>query len=293
MRAHFGWLSWLTKYYSPDTPETRNSAHKPSTDNHSTTRTAMFYHGNTTVNFIALSFMPNHGKSYFRQKQRYQPSPGAYLVTAMQTCIQQTIDMGEERFRQRSIVACENYSTEQLIGQQTALFVPIAQRACLEVEGTTRTQYSMRQQKTDAPSPILFLLSCSSSKTKKTKKRQTMDAYNSGTIQYWCSQRGLQMMQKWSRIYSKIEQKRFGVYAIVSLWKKVDEKPGLRNHAYDERKIVVQMYKLAGRAFAKLRWKRLRGAKGSKEETKKLGKRKEEFMKKRKNNLSFGQKKWR
>ena len=32
---------------------------------------------------------------------------------------------------------------------------------------------------------------------------------------------------------------------------------------------MVRMYKLSGRAFAKLRWKRLRGAKGSKEEAKK------------------------
>ena len=37
----------------------------------------------------------------------------------------------------------------------------------------------------------------------------------------------------------------------------------------DERKIVVRMYKLARRAFAKFRWKRLWGARGSKEETKK------------------------
>ena len=38
---------------------------------------------------------------------------------------------------------------------------------------------------------------------------------------------------------------------------------------HDERKIVVRIYKLARRAFAKFRWKRLRGARGSKEETKK------------------------
>ena len=37
----------------------------------------------------------------------------------------------------------------------------------------------------------------------------------------------------------------------------------------DERKIVVRMYKLARRAFAKFRWKRLWGARGSKEKTKK------------------------
>ena len=37
----------------------------------------------------------------------------------------------------------------------------------------------------------------------------------------------------------------------------------------DERKIVVRMYKLVRRAFAKFRWKRLWGARGSKEETKK------------------------
>ena len=37
----------------------------------------------------------------------------------------------------------------------------------------------------------------------------------------------------------------------------------------DERKIVVRMYKLARRVFAKFRWKRLWGARGSKEETKK------------------------
>ena len=30
----------------------------------------------------------------------------------------------------------------------------------------------------------------------------------------------------------KIEQKRFGVYAIVILWKRVDKKSGLRNHAW-------------------------------------------------------------
>ena len=39
-------------------------------------------------------------------------------------------------------------------------------------------------------------------------------------------------MQKWSL---KIEQKRFGVYAIVSLWKKVDEISELRNHAWREK----------------------------------------------------------
>ena len=60
----------------------------------------------------------------------------------------------------------------------------------------------------------------------------------------------------------------------------------------DERKIVVRMYKLARRAFAKFRWKRLWGARGSKEETKKgkKGKRKEEFMRKRDNNQSIGRK---
>ena len=42
----------------------------------------------------------------------------------------------------------------------------------------------------------------------------------------------------------------------------------------DERKIVVRMYKLARRAFAKFRWKRLWGARGSKEDTKKGKKKK-------------------
>ena len=41
----------------------------------------------------------------------------------------------------------------------------------------------------------------------------------------------------------------------------------------DERKIVVRMYKLARRAFAKFRWKRLLGARGSKE-----GRRTERWM---------------
>ena len=38
----------------------------------------------------------------------------------------------------------------------------------------------------------------------------------------------------------------------------------------DKRKIVVRMYKLARRTFAKFRWKRLWGARGSKEEIKKV-----------------------
>ena len=59
---------------------------------------------------------------------------------------------------------------------------------------------------------------------------------------------------------------------------------------HDERKIVVRMYKLARKAFAKFRWKRLWGARGSKEETKKR-KKKKEFMRKRDNNQSIEQKK--
>ena len=47
---------------------------------------------------------------------------------------------------------------------------------------------------------------------------------------------------------------------------------------HDERKIVVRMYKLARKAFAKFRWKRLWGARGSKEETKKRKKKKELFV---------------
>ena len=38
---------------------------------------------------------------------------------------------------------------------------------------------------------------------------------------------------------------------------------------HDERKIMVRMYKLAWKVFAKLKWKRLWGAKGPKEGTKK------------------------
>ena len=81
----------------------------------------------------------------------------------------------------------------------------------------------------------------------------------------------------------------------LTLFQKIGQKT-IRRLGYetmlDERKIVVRMYKLAKRAFAKFRVKRLWGARGSKEDTKKgkKGKRKEEFMRKRDNNQSIGQK---
>ena len=94
------------------------------------------------------------------------------------------------------------------------------------------------------------------------------------------------------RAQHKIGQKRFGVYAIVGLWKKTDEKSGLRNHAWREKDRGTHV-QTSEESLCQVQVEAALGSERIEGRNEKRKKGKEEFMRKRDNNQSIEQKKWR